>query len=236
MLVGRLNGVTIYANQAITPNLLATSAVGAEFSILSATETISPDSPIWRAVAVFVPKDRAVAGNVEIGQRVDLFVTEQIDVLVPDDAGQLVVEPDPASGYVPGKATKITFEDIEILSKDDDADLYTLEVDLHQAEEISHLMAAKDLGDILNFSIARRPDGDNRLVDRSDYGETHDRIIKQYNLPIPSIIDLDVFQQPGSAPEPFVPGQAPATPAPTPDPEASPDVSPAPEASPEAAP
>ncbi len=91
-------------------------------------------------------------------------------------------------------------------------------------------MAAKDLGHILNFSIALRPDGDNRLVDRSDYGETHDRIIKHYNLPIPSIIDLDVFQQPGSAPEPFVPGQAPATPAPTPDPEASP------EASPEAAP
>ncbi len=137
MLVGRLSDVTIYANQAITPNLLATSAVGADFSILSATETISPDSPIWRAVAVFVPKDRAVAGNVEIGQRVDLFVTEQIDVLVPDDAGQLVVEPDPASGYVPGKATKITFEDIEILSKDD-ADLCALEVDLHQAKEISH--------------------------------------------------------------------------------------------------
>ncbi len=67
MLVGRLSGVTIYANQAITPNLLATSAVGAEFSILSATETISPDSPTWRAVAIFVPKDRAVAGNVEIG-------------------------------------------------------------------------------------------------------------------------------------------------------------------------
>lgn len=144
---------------------------------------------------------------------------------MPDDAGNLVVEPDRASGYQPGRATKITFEDIEILSKDD-ADLYTLKVDLHQAEEISHLMAAKDLGDILDFSIALRPDGDNRLVDRSDYGETHDRIIEQYDLPIPSIIDLDAFLQPGSAPEPFVPGQAPATPAPAPEPEASPEAAP----------
>ncbi|MBA3307539.1 MAG: hypothetical protein H0T04_02510 [Chloroflexi bacterium] len=89
MLIGRLTGVTIYANQAITPNLLATSAVGAEFSILSATETISPDSPTWRAVAIFVPKDRAVAGNVEIGQRVDLFVTIESVILVPgEDVGQ----------------------------------------------------------------------------------------------------------------------------------------------------
>jgi len=89
MLVGRLSGVTIHANQAITPNLLATTAVGAEFSILSATETVSPDSPTWRAVAIFVPKDRAVAGNVEIGQRVDVFVTIESVILVPgEDVGQ----------------------------------------------------------------------------------------------------------------------------------------------------
>ncbi len=226
MLVGRLSGVTIFANQVITPNLLATSAVGAEFSILSPTETISPDSPFWRAVAVFVPKERAVGGNVEIGQRIDLFITAQIDVLVPDEAGKLIAEPDPVSGYQPGKSTKISFEDIELLSKDDTADLYVLRVDLHQAEEISHLLAIAD--DTLKFSIALRPDGDNRLVDRSDYGETNDRIIEQYNLPVPMIIDLDAYQQPGVDPEPFVPGQAPATPQATLAPEASPE----PEASP----
>ncbi|MDQ3493452.1 MAG: hypothetical protein M3452_09375 [Chloroflexota bacterium] len=236
MLVGRLTGVTIYANQAITPNLLATSTVGAEFSILSPTETITPDSPLWRAVAVFVPKDRAVGGNVEIGQRVDLFLTAQIDVLVEDTDGKLVVEPDPISGYMPGKSTKVAFEDIEILSKDDDLDLYVVKVDLHQAEEISHLLAIAD--DTLKFSIALRPDGDNRLVDRSDYGETNERIITQYNLPVPMIIDLGAYPQPGSAPEPFVPGQAPATPAPTAEPAASPDpaASPEPEASAEPAP
>jgi len=94
-------------------------------------------------------------------------------------------------------------------------------VDLHQAEEISHLMAAKDLGDVLNFSFALRPDGDNRLVDRSDYGETDNRIIEQYNLPIPVLIDLDTYVQPGTAPEAFVPGQAPAAAAATPEAEAS---------------
>lgn len=230
MLIGRLTGVTIYANQAITPNLLATSTVGAEFSILSPTETISPDSPFWRAVAVFVPKERAVGGNVEIGQRVDLFVTAQIDVLVEGEDGSLVAEPDPVSGYTPGKSTKITYEDVEVLSKDDDADLYVVKVDLHQAEEISHILAIAD--DTVKFSIALRPDGDNRLVDRSDYGETNDRIIKQYNLPVPMIIDLDAYPQPGSAPEDFVPGQAPATPAPTPEASPDPDESPEPEPEP----
>jgi Flp pilus assembly protein CpaB len=234
MLVGRLSGVTIYANQAITPNLLATSAVGAEFSILSATETISPDSPTWRAVAVFVPKDRAVGGNLEIGQRVDLLVTAQVDVLVQDAEGKLVIEPDPVSGYAPGKSTKIGFEDVEILAKDEDADLYTLKVDLHQAEELSHLLASAD--DTIKISIVLRPDGDNRVIDRSSYGETNNRIIEQYNLPIPMVIDLDAYVQPSSAPAPFVPGQALPSPEVTPDPESAPDVSPAPEASPEAAP
>lgn len=224
MLVGRLTGVTIYANQAITPNLLATSTVGAEFSILSPTETITPDSPIWRAVAVFVPKDRAVGGNVEIGQRIDLFITAQIDVLVENADGRLVAETDPVTGYTPGKATKIGYEDIEILSKDDSADLYVLKVDLHQAEEISHFLATAD--DTLKFSLALRPDGDNRLVDRSNYGETNDRVIKQYNLPVPMIIDLDTYPQPGTAPQDFVPGQAPATPEATPEPEASPEPAP----------
>jgi len=241
MLVGRLSGVTIYANQAITPNLLATSAVGAEFSILSATETISPDSPIWRAVAVFVPKDRAVAGNVEIGQRVDFFATIESMVLAPiesnqpglhgvDGAETPVEAPDPA-GFLPGKITKVTWSDIEILAKDEDADLYTLKVDLHQAEEISHLMASKDLGDFIDFSFALRPDGDNRVVDRSDYGETTNRIFEQYNLPVPTLIDLDSYPQPSSA-EPFFPGQPVASPQPTPESGTSPD----PAASPSPAP
>jgi hypothetical protein len=153
---------------------------------------------------------------------------------VQDAEGKLVIEPDPVSGYAPGKSTKIGFEDVEILAKDEDADLYTLKVDLHQAEEPSHLLASAD--DTIKISIVLRPDGDNRVIDRSSYGETNNRIIEQYNLPIPMVIDLDAYVQPSSAPAPFVPGQALPSPEVTPDPESAPDVSPAPEASPEAAP
>ena len=190
--------------------------------------------------------DSMVAGNVEIGQRVDFFATIESVVLAPIessppglhgvDGAETPVEAQDPAGFLPGKITKVTWSDIEILAKDEDADLYTLKVDLHQAEEISHLMASKDLGDVIDFSFALRPDGDNRVIDRSSYGETNNRIIEQYNLPIPMIIDLDTYVQPSSAPAPFVPGQALPSPEVTPDPESAPDVSPAPEASPEAAP
>ncbi len=73
LLIGRATGVSIYANQVITPNLLAITSAGAEFSILGPTETVTPDSPVWRAVSVTVSKDRAVGGHVEVGQRLDLF-------------------------------------------------------------------------------------------------------------------------------------------------------------------
>jgi hypothetical protein len=113
-----------------------------------------------------------------------------------------MIEPDLVSGYAPGKSTKTGFEDVEILAKDEDADLYTLKVDLHQAEELSHLLASAD--DTIMISIVLRPDGDNRVIDRSSYGETNNRIIEQYNLPSPMIIDLDTYVQPSSAPAPFV--------------------------------
>lgn len=209
LLIGRLTGVTIYANQVVTPNLLATNAAGAEFSILSPTETIGPDSPYWRAVSVTVPKDRAVGGHVEIGQRVDLFVTIGIDVLVPDENGKLVSEPDPVRGYQPGKATKITWEDVEVLAKDPDADLWVVKVDLHQAEEITHLAAAKDLGQEVDFSFALRPDGDNRVVDRTGYGETIARIFRQYNLPVPELLNFEDNVQGEPQPSPIVPVPAP---------------------------
>ncbi len=205
LLIGRLTGVSIYANQPVTPNLLATNAAGAEFSILSPTETVSPDSPAWRAVSVMVPKERAVGGHVEIGQRLDFFATIKIETLVPNKDGKLESLPDAVSGNQPGLSTKLSWEDVEILAKDDDADIYVLKVELHQAEEISHMMAAKDLGFELDFSFALRPDGDSRPVARGGYGETIERIFEQYNLPVPRILDLDTYPQPGAEPSPFVP-------------------------------
>lgn len=239
LLLGRLTGVTIYANQAMTPNLLATSAAGAEFSILSPTETISPDSPTWRAISILVPAERAVGGHLEIGQRVDLFLSVSVITSVVDETGQLGEAPDLANGYQTGESTKITWEDIEVLAIVPDEGLYILKVDLHQAEEINHALASANLGKQFEFSFALRPDGDNRLVDRSGYGETFDRIFQQYNLPMPGIIDQDAYPQPSPEPSFIVPGGGPpaqpATPAPSTEPspvDPSPEISPEPSASP----
>jgi hypothetical protein len=37
------------------------------------------------------------------------------------------------------------------------------------------------------FSIALRPEGDDRSVDTSKLGQTTNRIIQQYELPIPEV-------------------------------------------------
>jgi len=131
-------------------------------------------------------------------------------VLVPNEEGKLVEEPDPVSGAQPGMATKITWEDVELLANDPDAHVYILKVDLHQAEEITHVLASKDLGDPYDISFALRPDGDARPTVRSGYGESSDRLFEQYNLPVPQILDLDSYQPPRAEPSPFVP--APAAP------------------------
>src|SRR5687767_7425392 len=70
--VGRITSVPIYTDQQITPNLFATSTADAEFSILGPDEQITELSPYWRAVAVQIPPDRAVGGEITAGQHVDL--------------------------------------------------------------------------------------------------------------------------------------------------------------------
>ncbi|CAN5786552.1 hypothetical protein BH24CHL8_BH24CHL8_08770 [soil metagenome] len=104
-MIGRLSGVTIDADQVISPNLLATGAPGAAFSILSPTEVITADSPAWRAASVLVPKDRAVGGLIEIGQRVDLFVTVDYTVNSIDEEGELVEMPT-EEGMLSGKSSR----------------------------------------------------------------------------------------------------------------------------------
>jgi len=193
--VGRLTGVTIYADQPITPNLLATNAAGAKFSILSPTETIAPESPLWRAVSVSIPKDRAVGGLVEITQHVDLFATVDFKVQALGDDGGLQELPT-SDGRISGRSTKITWKDVELLAKDEDSDIYVFKVNLHQAEEVNHLQAVEGS----SFGIALRPDGDNREIDISKYGETNDRIIEEYNYPVPKMIDLGTY--PETSPEP----------------------------------
>jgi len=193
--VGRITGAPILFQQPFTPNLLASTAAGSGFSILGPEETISPDAPQWRAVAVYVPDERAVAGQIEVGQRVDVLVTTQINVVPAaegadtsssrgaESTGTGAATPSEAPAYS-DKSTKVTYQYIPILAKSDQ--LYIIKVDLNQAEEINHLAAS---GNAV-FSMVLRPEGDDRTVDLTDYGETTNQIIEKYGLPVPQIYPI----------------------------------------------
>jgi Flp pilus assembly protein CpaB len=221
LVVGRVTAVPSYADQQITPNLFASAAANTDFSILEADEEVTALSPFWRAVAVNVPKDRAVAGEIKAGEHVDLIVSVQIQVLEVDPEGKFqVVDTATEEGLRSGKSTKITFQDLEVLKSTPDEDLYILKVDLHQAEQIYHVVQeAPD-----SFSLALRPDVDTRIADSTQYGETTDRLIMRYLYPVPQLVDLSQLLG-GST----VPGQTPGPGAsPAPDPSASPAPSTAP--------
>jgi Flp pilus assembly protein CpaB len=222
--IGRVTSVPIYADQQMTPNLFATSAADAEFSILGPDETVSPDSPVWRAVAVRIPPDRAVGGAVESGQHVDLVVSVSIEVLTLDDQGNYI-KTDTASqeGFQAGTSTKITFQDVEVLKASPDDDLYVFKVDLHQAEQISHIIQlAPD-----SFTMVLRPDEDTRVAETGGYGTTSDRLILTYLFPAPLLVDLNKLLNPPQPNGTTPPAGAP-TPVPGSSPSPGPGVSPAP--------
>ena len=61
--------------------------------------------------------------------------------------------------------------------------MYILRVDARTAEEISHLAASGNA----SFSLALRADGDDRAVETGDFGQTTNKIIRDYGLPIPQV-------------------------------------------------
>jgi Flp pilus assembly protein CpaB len=202
--VGRMPAVSILEGQLVTTNLLASSNEGGAFSILRPEETVSPDSPEWRAVSITVPDDRAVGGMVVPNENVDVFVTAGINVAGADPSLA-------AKGYYSDKSTKISYQDMTVLAKT--GTFYVLRAPIDVAEEILHLQASG----AASFSMALRPDVDTRQVDTAELGTTTNEIIIRYGLPIP------VLFPPGNGPLP--------TPAPTPTPSpdsasASPDASP----------
>ena len=218
--VARLTVVPIYAGQQITPNLFG-DAGAVDFNLLDPEETIEPNSPFWRAIAVTLPADKAV-GGLHTGQFIDLIVSTGIEI--EGVGGCVEEEPAPAPGaspgaptpvaspgvYCTGLSTKITFENMRILHAPPDSDTYILRVDLHQAEELSHMVdssATEGSPDYL-FTAVLRPDRDTRLIDRLGYGETGDRIVRQYRWVIPEILYL--FE--------FVPNPAPGGASPSPAP------------------
>ena len=228
LVVGRLTAVPVYADQQMTPNLFATSAADTEFSILGPDEEVTIDSPYWRAVSVEVPMSRAVGGEITAGQHIDLIVSVDIQVLALDAEGNYqVIETATQEGLQSGKSTKISFQDLEVLKADPAEGMYILKVDLHQAEQIAHIIQqAPD-----SFAIVLRPDTDTRTADDLEYGVTTDRLVMTYLYPVPQLIDLSELLG-----IPITPTAPTTTPSPSgsPAPEGSlgPDASPAP--SPEA--
>ena len=133
---------------------------------------------------------------------------------------------------MPGKSTKITLQDIEVLKATPDDDMYVLKVNLTQAEQIAHVVQeAPDA-----FDLVLRPDEDTRPVNSDYYGVTTDRLVAQYLFPVPLLGDLTQlmgYPLPSGAPAPVSSG-APASPAPagSPSPAQSPAASTQPSASP----
>jgi len=235
--VGRVTSVPIYTDQQITPNLFATSSADTDFSILGAGEQITPTSPVWRAVSINIPTERAVGGEVKAGQHVDLIVSVDIKVLNQDANGNYVeCGTVTASQFQCGKSTKITFQDIEVLKALPDDNMYVFKVDLNQAEQISHVIQeAPDA-----FTMVLRPDEDTRPIDESQYGTTTDRLIMTYLFPAPQILDLSQLLGPSFGPvpngSPIPGGGGTPTGSPLPSGEPTPSGSPAPSAAPSATP
>ncbi len=206
--IGRVPAVTILAGQLVTTNLLASSSEGGQFSVLGPDETVGPDTPVWRAISMTVPDDRAVGGLLTPNQTVDVFVTASVNVLTDSEVG--IGE----EGFYSDRSTKISYQNMLILAKAGQS--YILKAPIDVAEEISHLQATG----ASSFSLALRPDVDTRQVDATELGTTTNKVIIRYGLPIPVVYPSFEGPLPTAAPTPI------ATPGPTPT--ATPLTSPSP--------
>jgi Flp pilus assembly protein CpaB len=199
--------VSVLQDQMLTTNMLASTSTGGQFSILEPGETIAPDSEAWRAVSITVADDKAVGGLIQVGMTVDIIATATVNV--PQDLLD-------SGKYYTDKSTKIMYQNMIILAKG--AGFYILKATMPIAEEIAHMQAAGNM----TFSMVMRPEQDIRQVDATTLGETTNRIIAKYGLPVPEVYP------PGNGP---LPTPLP-TPSITPIPSVAPSGSPAPSTAP----
>ncbi|HET9520585.1 MAG TPA: Flp pilus assembly protein CpaB [Candidatus Limnocylindrales bacterium] len=202
--VGRVLAVPVLQDQMLTQNLLGSTATGG-LSILEPGETVTPESEAWRAVSLTVPDDRAVGGMLQPGMTVDVLMS--VTVNVPQD---LIEEGE----FYTDKSTKITYQNVVILARQ--SQFYIVKATLATAEEMAHLQASGNA----TFSFVMRPEADVRQIDATTLGQTTNRLISKYGLPVPEVYP------PGNGP---LPAPLPIA-TPTPFPSASPSVpaSPAP--------
>src|SRR3954454_22134717 len=224
VLVDHLLAIDMPSGQLLTANLLASGTGGLGFSILRPDETVAPDSEAWRAVAITVSDDRAVGGVIGAGMLVDVFVTASVTVEPAPGAAGPSADPGAVtaastnnnsigSGYYSDRSTKITYQAMQILARS--GTYYILKVPLGVAEEIAHMQA----DGTPQFSLALRADQDTRILDVSGLGETTNRIIERYGLPVPESIPSRGRPYPTNPPIPAI------TPPPSPSPSAAPAAS-----------
>jgi Flp pilus assembly protein CpaB len=201
--IGHVLAVSVFQDQMLTVNMLASTATGGQFSILDPGETVAPDSEIWRAVSITVADNLAVGGLIQPGMTVDIIATATVNV--PQDLLD-------SGKYYTDKSTKIMYQNMVILAKG--AGFYILKATLPVAEEITHLQAAGNA----TFAMLLRPEADTRTVDATRLGETTNRIIAKYGLPVPEVYPPGKGPLPTPLPTPSItpaPTVAPGSPAPS---------------------
>jgi Flp pilus assembly protein CpaB len=171
--LNKVSGVPILTGQMITQNMLASTTSGQSYSILEPGEEYDPTGPDLRAVSISVPDDRAVAGTLVAGQRVDLIVTMAIN----PEIGQTAEEAEETqASFIPGPSTKVTLQSLTILART--GALYILRTDLATAEKIAELSAAGG-----QYTFVLRSELDDRTA--TTEGSTVDRLIEEYGFPVP---------------------------------------------------
>jgi Flp pilus assembly protein CpaB len=171
--LGRVSGLPISTGQLVTHNFLASTTEGPAFSILEPGQDYDPNGPDLRAVSVSVPDERAVAGTLQPGQRVDLLVTMAIN----PELGQPATDAKATqSEFIPGPSTKVTLQKLDILARN--GALYILRTDLPTAEKVAELTAAGG-----QFTMVLRADADDRTAETD--GSTIDRLIDEFGFPVP---------------------------------------------------
>ena len=171
--LGRISGVSISAGQLVTRNMLASTTSGQAFSILDPGQAFDPNGPDLRATSVTVSDDKAVAGTLQAGQRVDLIVTMAMNPELGQPAGQAAKT---QAEFVPGPSTKVTLQSLTILARN--GTIYIVRTDLATAEKIAELQAAGG-----QFSMVLRPDQDDRVAKTA--GSTIDSLINEFHFPYP---------------------------------------------------
>lgn len=184
--LGRIASVPIPLGQVVSPNLLASTVSGQEFSILEPGTEYDPDGPDWRAVSLTVSDDRAVGGVLQPGQRVDLIVTLTVNPLLGLDPEVVTAQTE----FVAGPSTKVTLQTVTILARA--GGLYIVRTDLATAEKIAELQAVGG-----QFAFALRPEEDDRTAETE--GSTVDTLLEEFDFRVPRAADLGVEIPPSDA-------------------------------------